>query len=51
MNESCTSQSILASGNARRRLASTGTVRHTSPRALGRMIRMLRGAAKQVQAS
>ena len=44
---SCTSQSISASGNRARRDASTGTVRHTSPSALGLMSKIRRGFSKQ----
>jgi hypothetical protein len=39
--ESRTIHEIEASGNAARRLAATGTERQTSPRALGRMSRIL----------
>lgn len=39
-NESCTNQSIRAPGYARRRLTSSGTDRQTSPKALGRTIKM-----------
>jgi hypothetical protein len=41
---SCTSQSIFASGQRRRTLTSAGTLRQTSPKALGRMIRMRCGS-------
>ena len=37
---SCTSQSMRAVGNVRRKETRTGTLRATSPSALGRMIKM-----------